>query len=431
MRVNCRRRCSCPPSGGMLASSGAWFVCASSAVRRSMGDGREPVFHGHIAWHSALGALERGDPERALAEAWRPWRASIAEAHRDPGTADPRKRLAYDEVFANQLALMLLRQAARRKRGVPLAGDGRLTEKLRLPYGLTGAQRRVVEEIRGDMAQAVPMLRLLQGDVGSGKTLVALLAMLAAVEAGAQAALLAPTEILDAQLSRLERDAGMATGRLGIGQRDVAVLGAPDQRDSSVRFARGDIAGDEEAVRAELGDGLLRQAPVTHLDLLTRARPALLEAGGQDHGRQLALQLRAQAVHQRGGGTVDLVVAQRHDGVGQRSELDHLHLDRDLRGRRAPVDLRLAAGDFGNQRAATVLVLDFAGEGARTEQRVGRAAVLAVPADRRLLALRVERRELADAVQDPGVEVANVAAGRAHPPRPVGGRAGDRVVLDG
>ena len=102
-------------------------------------------------------------------------------------------------MFANQLALMLLRQSQRRQRSVPLHGDGELTGKLKLPYPLTGAQRRAIGEIQGDMAQAVPMLRLLQGDVGSGKTLVALVAMLAAVEAGAQAALLAPTEILARQ----------------------------------------------------------------------------------------------------------------------------------------------------------------------------------------------------------------------------------------
>ena len=102
-------------------------------------------------------------------------------------------------MFANQLALLLLRQSQRRHRTSPLAGPGELTAKLRLPYELTGAQRRVAEEIRGDMAQQAPMLRLLQGDVGSGKTLVALLAMLTAVESGAQAALLAPTEILARQ----------------------------------------------------------------------------------------------------------------------------------------------------------------------------------------------------------------------------------------
>jgi ATP-dependent DNA helicase RecG len=132
-------------------------------------------------------------------EAWRPWRSAIAEANRDPGTEDPRRRLAYDEIFANQLALVLLRQASRRKSGLPLAGTGDLIGKLKLPYQLTGAQRRVTEEIRGDMAQSAPMLRLLQGDVGSGKTLVALMAMLTAIESGAQAALLAPTEILARQ----------------------------------------------------------------------------------------------------------------------------------------------------------------------------------------------------------------------------------------
>ena len=154
----------------------------------------------------AMAALERApdlpewiEPSLAAREAWRPWRAALAEAHRDPGTDDSRRRLAYDEIFANQLALVLLRQASRRKRGVPLAGTGELIARLKLPYQQTGAQRRVIEEIRGDMSQSSPMLRLLQGDVGSGKTLVALMAMLTAIESGAQAALLAPTEILARQ----------------------------------------------------------------------------------------------------------------------------------------------------------------------------------------------------------------------------------------
>src|SRR6185369_11452476 len=103
---------------------------------------------------------------------------SLGEAHREPGDHGARARLAYDEIFANQLALLLLRQSARRHKTSPLAGDGRLTNALKLPYELTFAQRRVSEEIRGDMAQDRPMLRLLQGDVGAGKTLVALLAML-------------------------------------------------------------------------------------------------------------------------------------------------------------------------------------------------------------------------------------------------------------
>ena len=139
------------------------------------------------------------EPSLLARHHWPAWRAALAEAHSEPAATTARKRLSYDEIFANQLALLLLRQVARRKRGLPLSGDGRITAKLKLPYRLTNAQARVIDEIRGDMAQDRPMLRLLQGDVGSGKTLVALLAMLEAVEAGAQAAMLAPTEILARQ----------------------------------------------------------------------------------------------------------------------------------------------------------------------------------------------------------------------------------------
>src|SRR3954447_2711031 len=151
-------------------------------------------------------ALERApelpewiEPSLIGRESWGAWNASLAEAHQEPGTESARKRLAYDEIFANQLALLLLRQSQRRQRTPPLAGTGELIRKLQLPYQLTDAQRRVIREIRGDLIQPAPMLRLLQGDVGSGKTLVALAAMLTAVESGAQAALLAPTEILARQ----------------------------------------------------------------------------------------------------------------------------------------------------------------------------------------------------------------------------------------
>ena len=154
----------------------------------------------------ALTGLERApelpewiEPSLLSRSHWPAWRSALAVAHSDTSATNARKRLAYDEIFANQLALLLLRQVARRKKGLPLQGDGRLTAKLQLPYRLTGAQQRVIGEIRGDMAQDKPMLRLLQGDVGSGKTLVALLAMLEAVEAGAQTAMLAPTEILARQ----------------------------------------------------------------------------------------------------------------------------------------------------------------------------------------------------------------------------------------
>jgi len=150
--------------------------------------------------------------------------------------AAARARLAYDEVFANQLALTLVRASSRRRRGVPLNGDGSLRGRLKLPYAPTGAQARAVAEIEGDLQQATPMLRLLQGDVGSGKTLVALMAMLTAVEAGAQAALLAPTEILARQhhenlsrmLAGLPVNVAILTGREKGKARESCLMGLAD-----------------------------------------------------------------------------------------------------------------------------------------------------------------------------------------------------------
>ena len=129
---------------------------------------------------------------------WPNWQEALRAAHRGPH-AEARDRLAYDELLANALALMLVRESNRSQRGTPLKGDGSLRARLQLPFALTGAQARSIREIEGDLAQSAPMLRLLQGDVGAGKTVVALSAMLIAVEAGAQAALLAPTEILARQ----------------------------------------------------------------------------------------------------------------------------------------------------------------------------------------------------------------------------------------
>ena len=188
-------------------------------------------------------ALERAPElpewiEHSLAtrQSWDSWRASLASVHNEPGSEGPRKRLAYDEIFANQLALLLLRQSQRRHRTVALPGTGQLIAKLKLPYELTGAQRRVISEIHGDMAQSAPMLRLLQGDVGSGKTLVAVLAMLAAVESGAQAALLAPTEILArqhhatllGQLDSIGVRVAILTGREKGRARDSILMGLAD-----------------------------------------------------------------------------------------------------------------------------------------------------------------------------------------------------------
>ncbi len=141
------------------------------------------------------------EPSVVERHGWPCWKAALAAAHDLNGEGKAKDRLAYDELLANQLALLLVRRDTRARKGRALSGDGRLTGALvaSLPWAMTAAQRRVLGEIAGDMAQSSPMLRLLQGDVGSGKTLVALVSMLAAVEAGAQAALLAPTEILARQ----------------------------------------------------------------------------------------------------------------------------------------------------------------------------------------------------------------------------------------
>ena len=119
----------------------------------------------------------------------------------DPVLSPARLRLSYDELLAGQLALVLLRRRLRQQQGRILNGKGNLRQAMRaaLPFDLTASQDQAIEEILTDMRSPVRMLRLLQGDVGTGKTLVALAALLNAVETGAQAALLAPTEILARQ----------------------------------------------------------------------------------------------------------------------------------------------------------------------------------------------------------------------------------------
>ena len=184
---------------------------------------------------------EWDDPAFRARERWAGWRASLAAAHAPQSEADlapltpVRRRLAYDELLANQLALALVRARQKRQRGRVVQGDGRLRAKAMaaLPFQLTFSQARALDEILADMASGERMTRLLQGDVGSGKTVVALLAMLNAVETGAQAALMAPTEILARQhfatIEPLARAAGVAcvlvTGRDKGRARDEAVAG--------------------------------------------------------------------------------------------------------------------------------------------------------------------------------------------------------------
>jgi ATP-dependent DNA helicase RecG len=140
-------------------------------------------------------------------EGWPDWATAIAQVHApkaqmDLSPTDPaRVRLAYDELFAHQLTLSLARAALRRGKGQVTRGTGALQRKVlaSLPYQPTGAQSRAVAEIALDLENPLRMNRLLQGDVGSGKTLVAFLSLLVAVEGGGQGVMMAPTEILARQ----------------------------------------------------------------------------------------------------------------------------------------------------------------------------------------------------------------------------------------
>ncbi len=140
-------------------------------------------------------------------EGWPGFAEALRAVHAPEGPADlaftapARQRLAYDELFAHQLTLALARATQRRAKGQPTRGTGALQAKVlaSLPYAPTGAQTRALAEIAQDMEAPLRMNRLLQGDVGAGKTLVALLALLIAVEAGGQGVMMAPTEILARQ----------------------------------------------------------------------------------------------------------------------------------------------------------------------------------------------------------------------------------------
>lgn len=176
-----------------------------------------PLTHGvtqKVLTKAVIGALDQTQDlaewhDKALFETrgWKPWRQSLLTVHAPEDVqglspqAVERERLAYDELLANQLALGLVRRGMRKAKGQPTRGDQSLRKRVldALPFALTGSQTQSLGEIIGDMESDVRMLRLLQGDVGSGKTVVALLAMLAAIEAGGQAVLMAPTEILARQ----------------------------------------------------------------------------------------------------------------------------------------------------------------------------------------------------------------------------------------
>ncbi|MCC8619205.1 ATP-dependent DNA helicase RecG [Xanthomonas vesicatoria] len=191
-----------------------------------LGDCLDPVYPvlegvGPATLRKLIGqALERLPPEAALELLPPHWlqderlpslRSALLTMHRPPVNTDPQQllagghpaqqRLALEELLAHQLSLRRQRIALQRFHAPVLPGNGTLVRRLRaaLPFQLTGAQQRVFEQIAHDLAQPSPMLRLVQGDVGSGKTVVAAMAAMLAVEQGKQVALAAPTELLAEQ----------------------------------------------------------------------------------------------------------------------------------------------------------------------------------------------------------------------------------------
>ncbi len=196
---------------------------------------------------------EWNDPHLVKREHWPVWKDAVLAAHKPTPEIAPadtqhtdipaaRRRLAYDELLADQLALAVIRQHLRAGSGRVLQGTRQLQNKLTstLPFKLTNGQNQAIAEISGDMSAPKRMLRLLQGDVGSGKTVVALVAMLQAVESGTQAALMAPTEILAKQhfskLSEFLKPLGIEIGLL-VGKS----RGAADRPQTLQRLADGSL----------------------------------------------------------------------------------------------------------------------------------------------------------------------------------------------
>ncbi len=213
-----------PMTAGLSPKTLGKAISAALAQAPDLADWLDPAFREKRQWASWLNALRAAH-------------APDGEAALSPLTK-ARERLAYDELLANQLALALIRATQRKLPGRPVIGDGTLRGKVTtaLPFSLTPSQEVALDEIHADMQAPSRMLRLLQGDVGSGKTVVALLAMLNAVEAGGQAALMAPTELLarqhHASIEPLARAAGVAiavlTGRDKAAARRSTLQGLAD-----------------------------------------------------------------------------------------------------------------------------------------------------------------------------------------------------------
>jgi ATP-dependent DNA helicase RecG len=168
----------------------------------TQGVSQKQLYKSMVALLERLPLLPEWCTEELLSKhGWVSWRQAHMDLHTGKFSPKHMDRLAYDELLAHQLALKLIRHHTRVHVGQSIKGTGELQSKLRalLPFTLTQEQDRVIEEISTDQSSSARMMRLIQGDVGCGKTMVAFFAMLAAIEAGFQSAMMAPTEILAEQ----------------------------------------------------------------------------------------------------------------------------------------------------------------------------------------------------------------------------------------
>lgn len=206
------------------------------------------------------------DPPLLKQREWPDWKSAVESAHAPQdfddieGVTTARQRLAYDEFLANQLSLRLVRHFQTHVNGRSFKTDQSLRKKLDdvLPFTLTGAQQGAIKDITEDMESENSMLRLIQGDVGSGKTIVGLYAMLNAVGAGAQAAFMAPTEILARQHAENIAD---LCNKIGV---SVAVLTGRDKGKQRDEILARIESGDAEVI---IGTHALFQDDIKFKDL--------------------------------------------------------------------------------------------------------------------------------------------------------------------
>ena len=285
-----------------------------------------------------------------FADAMRAVHAPQSEADLLP-TSPARARLAFDELLANQLALIMVRQQAGDSApGRSFTTSGKLVGALKdsLAFDMTAAQHRAISEITADQAAPKRMLRMLQGDVGSGKTLVALAAMLTAVESGAQAALLAPTEVLarqhHASLSALLQPLQIEVGLLlGQGRTSAQKPDASQQNQAEPP----PTYRSRKATLAAMADGTLSLVVGTHALLSDTA--VFKDLGVAVIDEQHRFGVRQRILLGEKGRNVDVMVMTatpipRSLAMTAYGDLDHSQLDEKPVGR-LPIDTRVIAGE--------------------------------------------------------------------------------------